>query len=83
LFENIKRSRALTVPECYLSKKFVISENAFDFGPLLINKVESSMHDNKVMKVNSDVFSIVNTGRFDCDLELGFSSSAVDPNNQE
>lgn len=83
LFESIRRSRPVALPDCYVSKKFVVSENTYEFGPLLINKAESTMHDNKVKKINSDVFYIVNTGRFDCDLELGFSSSALDPNNPE
>jgi hydrocephalus-inducing protein len=35
---NIKKKRPTTLPECYLSKMFVQSENVFDFGPLLIGK---------------------------------------------
>ena len=38
LFWNLKKTRATTAPECYVSKVFVLSENVFDFGPLLIGK---------------------------------------------
>jgi hydrocephalus-inducing protein len=38
LFNAVKKSRPATVPECYLSKSYVLSENVFDFGPLLIGK---------------------------------------------
>lgn len=38
LFWGLKKSRPTTSPECYLSKVFVLQENCFDFGPLLIGK---------------------------------------------
>lgn len=38
IFNNVKRTRPPTVPDCYLSKAFVLNENNFDFGPLLIGK---------------------------------------------
>jgi hydrocephalus-inducing protein len=38
LFFNVKKSRPVSVPECYVSKTFVTAENVFDFGPLLIGK---------------------------------------------
>jgi hypothetical protein len=63
-----------------LSRKFIVSENLFDFGPLLINKQMDiiSANNNKNKNINSDVFRVVNTGRFDCELEVGFSSSALE-----
>jgi hydrocephalus-inducing protein len=38
LFSNVKKARPTSVPECYLSKSYILSENTFDFGPLLIGK---------------------------------------------
>ena len=38
LFWNLKKTRPATCPECYLSKVFVLNENCYDFGPLLIGK---------------------------------------------
>lgn len=35
---NIKKKRPTTIPDCYLSKTYVQSEDLFDFGPLLIGK---------------------------------------------
>jgi hypothetical protein len=68
-----------------LSRKFIVSENLFDFGPLLINKQIDSLGDtdNKNKNTNSDVFRIINTGRFDCELEIGFSSSALENQSED
>jgi len=33
-----KKTRPPTLPESLLQKTFVVSENVFDFGPLLIKK---------------------------------------------
>lgn len=38
VFMFSKKTRPTTEPESFLSKTFVISENCFDFGPLLIKK---------------------------------------------
>jgi len=38
LFWTLKKSRPVSVPECYLAKTFILNENNFDFGPLLIGK---------------------------------------------
>ena len=59
-FRNVfmaqKKTRPAQAPESYLSKYFVISENAFDFGPLLINKDSEKRHtDETVKRVNSSV----------------------------
>lgn len=77
LFPSIKRLRATTAPECYLSKKFVVSENTFDFGPLLIGKSMANRHDSAVVAMNSETFRIVNTGKFDCELEFAFASDVI------
>jgi hypothetical protein len=38
VFFTNKKTRPPTLPESLLSKTFVVSENVFDFGPLLIKK---------------------------------------------
>jgi len=44
----------------------VVSENVFDFGPLLIRKDPEKRHtDETVKKVNSSVFQISNNGKYD------------------
>lgn len=61
-----KKSRPPQAPESYLSKCFVVSENVFDFGPLLIGKDPEKRHsDELVKKVNSSVFQITNNGKYD------------------
>ena len=38
VFFNHKRTRPAEAPASYLEKTFIVSENLFDFGPLLIGK---------------------------------------------
>jgi hypothetical protein len=38
VFMQNKKTRPPTLPESLLQKTFVVSENVFDFGPLLIKK---------------------------------------------
>lgn len=57
VFMAQKKSRPAQAPESYLQKTFVVSENVFDFGPLLIGKDPEKRHtDETVKKVNSSVF---------------------------
>ena len=52
-----KKLRPTQTPDSYLSKCFVISENLFDFGPLLVNKDPEKRHTDEIVKrVNSSVF---------------------------
>lgn len=52
-----KKLRPAQPPESYLQKCFIVNENVFDFGPLLINKDPEKRHtDETVKKVNSYVF---------------------------
>jgi hydrocephalus-inducing protein len=57
VFMTNKKSRPTGQPESLLSKTFVVSENVFDFGPLLIRKdPEKRNTDEKLRQVNSCVF---------------------------
>ena len=61
-----KKTRPTQPPESYLQKCFVVSENVFDFGPLLIGKdPEKRNTDDNVKRVNSTVFQITNNGKYD------------------
>ena len=56
VFMTNKKSRPPQAPDSYLQKTFVVSENLFDFGPLLIGKDPEKRHtDETVKKVNSSV----------------------------
>jgi hydrocephalus-inducing protein len=71
-----KKSRPAQVPDSYLSKCFVVSENIFDFGPLLIRKDPEKRHtDETVKKVNSSVFQISNNGKYDLQATFCLRSS--------
>lgn len=59
-----------------MSKCFVVSENVFDFGPLLIGKdSEKRNTDETVKKVNSSVFQISNNGKYDLQATFTLRSS--------
>ena len=61
-----KKSRPSQAPDSYLQKCFVVSENTFDFGPLLIGKDSEKRHtDDTVKKMNSSVLQISNNGKYD------------------
>jgi hydrocephalus-inducing protein len=55
-----------------------VSENIFDFGPLLISKnPEKRNEDEKLKKVNSSVLQITNNGKYD--LEAAFTLRSTLP----
>ena len=56
LYLQNKKTRPLTEPESFLSKTFVISENVFDFGPLLIGKDPEKRNEDEVKRVNGTFF---------------------------
>jgi hydrocephalus-inducing protein len=59
-----------------LTKCFVVSENAFDFGPLLIGKdSEKRNTDETVKRVNSSIFQISNNGKYDLHATFTLRSS--------
>jgi hydrocephalus-inducing protein len=65
LYLNYKKVRPTTEPESFLQKTFVISENTFDFGPLLIGKDPEKREDEEVKSVNGTFFQITNNGKYD------------------
>lgn len=71
LFMQQKKSRPATEPESFLSKTFVVNENTFDFGPLLIGKDPETRTDETVKQVNGTFFRITNNGKYD--LEANFT----------
>jgi hydrocephalus-inducing protein len=69
-FRNVflvnKKSRPAAPPDSYLSKCYIINDNLFDFGPLLINKdPEKRNTDETIKNMNSCVFRITNNGKYD------------------
>lgn len=68
LFNNVKKLRPTTVPECYLSKAYVLNENIFDFGPLLIGKNAEKKNVKDILSINSSVFKLFNNGNYPADL---------------
>ncbi len=68
IFHNVKKSRPATVPDSYLSKSFVLSENLFDFGPLLIGKNAEKKAEKDIISTNSSVFKLTNNGHYQANL---------------
>jgi hydrocephalus-inducing protein len=78
LFWNLKKSRPPTCPECYLSKAYVLSENTFDFGPLLIGKNAQRKNEKDIISTNSTTFKLVNTGHYPAEIEIALLSSTIE-----
>jgi len=51
-----------------LSKSFVLSENIFDFGPLLIGKNAEKKNEKDIISTNSSVFKLHNNGSYNADI---------------
>lgn len=49
-----KKTRPATLPESLLSKTFVVSENTFEFGPLLIKK-DPELRNNEDEKIKEKI----------------------------
>ena len=47
-----------------------MSENVFDFGPLLIGKDAEKRHDEAIRRMNGTFFQITNNGKYE--LEASF-----------
>jgi hydrocephalus-inducing protein len=76
VFMAHKKSRPAQAPDSYLSKCFVVSENVFDFGPLLIGKDPEKRHtDETIKRVSSSVLQISNNGKYDVHATFTLRSS--------
>jgi hypothetical protein len=76
VFMTNKKSRPPALPESLLSKTYVVSENCFDFGPLLVRKdPEKRGTDDKLKKVNSSVLQITNNGKYKADVAFTLGST--------
>ena len=78
LFNNVKKARPTTIPECYLARNFVLSENTFDFGPLLIGKNAEKKTDKDIVVTNSSVVKLLNNGSYPANIECSFLSSVIE-----
>lgn len=77
LYLSQKKTRPATEPDCFLSKTFVLSENVFDFGPLLIGKDPEKREEEEVKAVNGTYFQITNVGKYD--LQASFTLRSTLP----
>mmetsp|Transcript_39618 Transcript_39618/g.60632 ORF Transcript_39618/g.60632 Transcript_39618/m.60632 type:complete len:241 (-) Transcript_39618:6314-7036(-) len=76
VFMTHKKTRPPQQPESLLSKSFVVSENVFDFGPLLIKKDPELRHSDENMRlVNSSSLQITNNGKYKVDAAFTLKSS--------
>jgi hydrocephalus-inducing protein len=76
VFMTNKKTRPPQQPESLLSKTFVVSENVFDFGPLLIKKDPEQRNSDATMKqVNSSVLQITNNGKYKVEAQFTLAST--------
>jgi len=66
------------VPESYLSKVFVSSENVFDFGPLLIGKNPQQRSSPEMTKMNMTTFRVSNQGKYNCKVSFALMSQIME-----
>jgi hypothetical protein len=75
-----KRQRPSAAPESYLQKCFVVNENVFDFGPLLVGKDSEKRSaeidiEGTLKKANSSQFRITNNGKYDLQVKFSLESA--------
>ena len=76
MFLTQKRQRSSNPPDCYLHKTYILNENAFDFGPLLISKDPEKRHDDEWIKLsNVTELRITNCEKYDLSVKLCLESS--------
>lgn len=68
-YKNIFSRRIKSRPDKGLAKKYVINENNYEFGPLLIRPSYDNLDEN-TFKEYYDVFRFTNSGKFTCDLNF-------------
>ena len=68
---NVFMRRTKAAPPARVSKKFVMSRNTFEFGPLLIGK-DAAGRDDESKRTNSDTFRISNDGPFTAKVDFKF-----------
>lgn len=79
LYWQFKKTRPTLAPDSYLSKVFVVQENTFEFGPLLVGKNPDKRGvDNELKKVNSSTFRISNNGKFPVHIDFALLSTVKD-----
>lgn len=78
IFPIRKRKRPTRYPDSLLSKTFVINEDKFDFGPLLIGKNFEKKHEADIMKVNSSVYRITNSGKYKSEVSFDLASNVFE-----
>lgn len=82
-----KRQRPPTAPESYLSKCYISSEGAFDFGPLLIGKDPEKRNDEDdnsglLRKANSSQFRISNNSKYNIQVKFALESTLMSEETQ-
>jgi hydrocephalus-inducing protein len=76
VFMTHRKTRPHQQPESLLAKTFVVSENTFDFGPLLIKKdPERRSTDATMRKVNSSELQITNNGKYKAAIAFTLAST--------
>ena len=68
---NVFMRRTKSAPPARVCKKFVVSRNMFEFGPLLVGK-DKTGRDADAMRTNGDCFRISNDGPFTAKVNFSF-----------
>ena len=80
---SIKKSRPVE-KEVLITKSFVMTENLFEFGPLLIKKDPERRNEPQIQQVNSSIFQITNSGKYPVEAQFVLKSTlSVEEGGQE
>ena len=77
VYPHRRRKRPTKYPDSLLSKTFVVSEDKFDFGPLLIGKNEENKQEEILKSKNSSVFRITNSGKYKAEVLFDLASNVI------
>ena len=74
VFMKRKKSRPVTIPDCYVSKHYISQETKYEFGPLLIGKLPEKKNLESVKRSNAENFRITNSGLYPINIEFALRS---------
>ena len=87
----MKRIKSVSPNDLPPQKKFIINDGTYSFGPILVLKkpewklLPSDNPENvtklALLKTNNDVIRLTNTGKYSCQVDLGFEDDSAEVKN--
>ena len=74
VFMKRKKSRPVTIPDCYVSKHYISQETKYEFGLLLIGNLPEKKKLESVKRSNAENLGITNSGLYPITIEFALCS---------